>query len=114
MEWQRLPETAGTAKKPAAIANRAPRTRADAALQAPELFFSGKFSTDAYKQIWGCEKPWRHPCEWETTTEDWDKMEDLLKNQIIREWYVNLAVNLAVKLILYIDMKRASQGSSKA
>lgn len=47
----------------------------------------------------------------EGTTEDRDEMEDSLKNQVMKERYVNLAVNLAVKLILHTDMKRASQPS---
>ena len=35
----------------------------------------------------------------EATAQDREEMEDLLKQQVMHEWYVNLTINLAVNLI---------------
>ena len=47
----------------------------------------------------------------EATMEEQEILENSLKDQVMRERYVNLAVNLAIKLIFDTDMKRASQPS---
>lgn len=45
----------------------------------------------------------------EATMEEQEILENSLKDQVMRERYVNLAVNLAITLIFDTDMKRASQ-----